>query len=223
MIELRDAIKNVPLFSNISDDLLETIVSFSTMMCYDKDSILFYESEFSNQLIFLVEGLLKVYKVDKFNNEIFLYHIYKNTMISELSNLEEHKIRCFSNTVFVEKSLILAIDFKKFKKYFLGENPFMIIFINELIYKNQQLQCIINRELVFDAISKVAFMLINDLQMFNSLKRNEVAVLLHIQPETLSRVLQKLQRNNIITIDRSLIEVIKYEELKYIYNGGVIG
>jgi CRP/FNR family transcriptional regulator len=221
MLQLRDAIKNITLFQNISDDELEIIVSISTLMRYEKDSILFYESDFSDQLIFLADGLLKVYKIDKFNNEIFLYYVYKNSMISELSNLEENTIHCFSNAEFVEDSAILTINFKKFKEYFLKENPIITNFIKELIYKNQQLQCIINRELVFDAISKVAFMLINDLQMFNSLKRHEVAVLLHIQPETLSRVLQKLHRNGVIEIDKGQIFVDKKDELKKIYNGGI--
>jgi len=221
MLQLRDAIKNITLFQNISDDELEIIVSISTLMRYEKDSILFYESDFSDQLIFLAEGLLKVYKIDKFNNEIFLYYVYKNSMISELSNLEENTIHCFSNAEFVEDSAILTINFKKFKEYFLNQNALMMNFVKELIYKNQQLQCIINRELVFDAISKVAFMLINDLRIFNSLKRHEVAVLLHIQPETLSRVLQKLQRNGVIEIEKGQIFVAKEAELRKIYNGGI--
>jgi CRP/FNR family transcriptional regulator len=221
MLQLRDAIKNISLFQNISDEELEIIVSISTLMRYEKDSILFYESDFSDQLIFLADGLLKVYKIDKFNNEIFLYYVYKNSMISELSNLEENTIHCFSNAEFVEDSAILTINFKKFKEYFLNQNALMMNFVKELIYKNQQLQCIINRELVFDAMSKVAFMLINDLRIFNSLKRHEVAVLLHIQPETLSRVLQKLQRNSVIEIDKGQIFVVKEAELRKIYNGGI--
>jgi CRP/FNR family transcriptional regulator len=221
MLQLRDAIKNISLFQNISDEELEIIISISTLMRYEKDSILFYESDFSDQLIFLAEGLLKVYKIDKFNNEIFLYYVYKNSMISELSNLEENTIHCFSNAEFVEDSAILTINFKKFKEYFLNQNALMMNFVKELIYKNQQLQCIINRELVFDAISKVAFMLINDLRIFNSLKRHEVAVLLHIQPETLSRVLQKLQRNGVIEIEKGQIFVAKEAELRKIYNGGI--
>ncbi|MFZ9659855.1 MAG: Crp/Fnr family transcriptional regulator [Arcobacteraceae bacterium] len=221
MLQIRDAIKNITLFQNITEEALEIIVSISALIRYQKDSILFYESDFSDQLIFLADGLLKVYKIDKFNNEIFLYYVYKNSMISELSNLEENTIHCFSNAEFIEDSAILTINFKKFKEYFLNDNPIIKNFIKELILKNQQLQCIINRELVFDAISKVAFMLINDLQVFNSLKRHEVAVLLHIQPETLSRVLQKLQRNGVIEIDKGRILVSKENELKKIYNGGV--
>jgi len=172
-----------------------------------------------DKLLFLIEGQIKVYKIDKYDNEIFLYYIYPNSMISELSNLNENKIQCFSNAEFVDDSLILSIDYEKFKKMFLYENEFILKFIEELIYKNQQLQCIVNRELVFDATSKVAFMLINDLKMFNQLKRTEVSLLLHIQPETLSRVLKKLSRSEIITIEKGKIIINNEEELRSIYLG----
>lgn len=140
-------------------------------------------------------------------------------MISELSNLNENKINCFSNSEFLRQSTMLSIDFKRFKDEFLFQNELVFKFISELIYKNQQLQCIVNRELVFDATSKVAFMLMNDLEMFNQLKRNEVSLLLHIQPETLSRVLKRLSRNEIILIDKGIIVINKEEELKKIYMG----
>ena len=36
--------------------------------------------------------------------------------------------------------------------------------------KTNQLQSLVNRELVFDATAKVAYMLVSDLKMFNKLK-----------------------------------------------------
>ena len=216
---LQESIQKVNLFSHLNTEDLEILTSMSTLSRYDKNSILHYETETTDKLLFLVEGLIKVFKIDKYDNEIFLYYIYAKSMISELSNLEENKIRCFSNAEFVEESVMLEIDFKKFKEMFLFHNELTLNFIQELIYKNQQLQCIINRELVFDASSKVAFMLCNDLEIFNKLKRHEVSLLLHIQPETLSRVLKKLQRNEIINIDKGIVVIEKYEELKAIYTG----
>jgi CRP/FNR family transcriptional regulator len=62
-------------------------------------------------------------------------------------------------------------------------------------------------------------MLVNDLEIFNQLKRHEVALLLHIQPETLSRVLKKLTRNDIISLDKGNVEIINTDELKSIYLG----
>ncbi|MDD2699077.1 MAG: Crp/Fnr family transcriptional regulator [Arcobacteraceae bacterium] len=216
---LEKIIQTINLFKNTTHDELELLASISSASKYEKDALLYYEAESTDKLLFLVSGLLKVYKIDKYDNEIFLYYIYPNNMISELSNLEENRIRCFSNTVFIEDSIMLSIDFKKFKELFLYKNELTQNFIQELIYKNQQLQCIINRELVFDATSKVAYMLINDLDIFNKLKRNEVSLLLHIQPETLSRVLKKLQRNEVISIDKGIIEIEKYDELKFLYTG----
>jgi len=215
----KDAIKSITLFNHLDDDDIELIASMSHVSKFDADSILYYESESTDKLLFLVDGLLKVFKIDKYDNEIFLYYIYPNSMISELSNLNENKINCFSNSEFLRESTMLSIDFKRFKDEFLFQNELVFKFISELIYKNQQLQCIVNRELVFDATSKVAFMLMNDLEIFNQLKRNEVSLLLHIQPETLSRVLKRLSRNEIILIDKGIILINKEEELKKIYMG----
>lgn len=219
MIKLNEAIKQINLFSHVSDKELQTLCDISYISKFEKDAILYYEADTMDKLLFLIEGQLKVYKIDKFDNEIFLYYVYPNTMISELSNLEDNQVRCFSNAEFTKDSTLLCIDFKKFKDIFLYENHLVLKFIQELIYKNQQLQCIINRELVFDATSKVAFMLINDIEMFNELKRTEVSLLLHIQPETLSRVLKKLVRNGIIEIEKGKIVIHNYEELKSIYMG----
>lgn len=215
----KEVIKSINLFSHLNDDYIDTISSMSHLSSYNSDTILFYESESTDKLLFLVEGLLKIYKIDKYDNEIFLYYVYPNSMISELSSLDDNSINCFSNSEFLRDSKVLAIDFDRFKNEFLLENELILKFVNELIYKNQQLQCIVNRELIFDATSKVAFMLINDLEIFNQLKRNEVSLLLHIQPETLSRVLKRLTRNDIILIDKGKVTVNKEEELKSVYMG----
>jgi len=215
----KEVIKSINLFSHLNDDYIDTISSMSHLSSYNSDTILFYESESTDKLLFLVEGLLKIYKIDKYDNEIFLYYVYPNSMISELSSLDDNSINCFSNSEFLRDSKVLAIDFDRFKNEFLLENELVLKFVNELIYKNQQLQCIVNRELIFDATSKVAFMLINDLEIFNQLKRNEVSLLLHIQPETLSRVLKRLTRNDIILIDKGKVTVNKEDELKSVYTG----
>ena len=219
MLNIKDAIKSLNLFTNLNEEEIEFISSISHTSKYEANSVLMYESESTDKLLFLIEGLIKVYKIDKYDNEIFLYYIYSNSMISELSNLNESKINCFSNTEFLRDSIILSIDFKKFRDEFLTKNELILKFIHELIYKNQQLQCIVNRELVFDETSKVAFMLVNDLEIFNKIKRIEVSLLLHIQPETLSRVLNRLARNNIINIEKGTVEINKLEELKSIYLG----
>ena len=212
-------IRKISFFNNLSDEQINIIASISTVSKQPNKSILYYESDINKNLLFLVEGLIKIYKVDKFNNEIFLYHIYKNSMISELTSTNNKEIYCFSNAAFIEDSIVLSINFEKFQEYFLSKNILTMELLEVLLNKTHQLQCIVNRELVFDATAKVAFMLSQDLEMFNRLKRQEVSFMLHIQPETLSRVLKRLSRNEIIQVDLGTVKITNNEALVSIFRG----
>lgn len=216
---IQDTIKSMDFFEELTDEQLVELADISNVVTYPKNSILFYESDVNNSLMFLVSGLLKVYKVDKFDNEIFLYHVYKNTMISELSSIHEKEIFCFSNAEFTEDSTILSIDYEKFKEKFLEKNILTMKLMEALLTKTQQLQCIVNRELVFDATAKVAFMLNQDLDMFNKLKRQEVSFMLHIQPETLSRVIKRLSRSDIINVEQGKIKILNQDALVSQFRG----
>ncbi|MGM0519822.1 MAG: Crp/Fnr family transcriptional regulator [Campylobacterota bacterium] len=216
---ISDTIKNIPFFSNLNDEQIDIVASISYLISHPKNSILYYESDVTKNLLFLVEGLLKIYKVDKYDNEIFLYHIYKNSMISELTSLKNNEIYCFSNAEFINDSVVLSIDFEKFQELFLSKNILTMDLMEILLAKTHQLQCIVNRELVFDATAKVAFMLNQDLEMFNKLKRQEVSFMLHIQPETLSRVLKRLVRNETIKIDGGKVEITNKEQLVSVFKG----
>lgn len=218
-MNIQETIKKISFFNNLDDKQVELIASISNVSKHSNKSILYYESDISKSLLFLVEGLIKIYKVDKFDNEIFLYHIYKNSMISELSSTTNSDIYCFSNAEFTEDSIILSVNFEKFKELFLSKNILTMELLEILLKKTHQLQCIVNRELVFDATAKVAFMLTQDLAMFNKLKRQEVSFMLHIQPETLSRVLKRLTRNGTISIENGEVIIENKEDLISIFKG----
>ena len=81
----------------------------------------------------------------------------------------------------------------------------------------QQMQCIISRDVVFDGTAKVAHMLIHDLHTFNHIKKHEIAYMLHLQPETLSRILNKLTRNGTIAIEKNAVVILNEKELREIY------
>jgi CRP/FNR family transcriptional regulator len=218
-VTIEETIRRISFFNTLNDEQIELIASISNVSRYPNKSILYYESDISRNLLFLVEGLIKIYKVDKFDNEIFLYHIYKNSMISELTSMSKNDIYCFSNAEFTEDSVVLSVNFEKFQELFLSKNILTMELLEILLKKTHQLQCIVNRELVFDATAKVAFMLNQDLEMFNKLKRQEVSFMLHIQPETLSRVLKRLVRNEAIEIDNGEVTITNKESLISIFKG----
>ncbi len=216
-MSVKNAIKTLDFFTTLTDEQIDLLTNISTVSSYDKDYILCYEKSQIKQLLFLVEGQAKSYKIDKHDNEIFLFYIHKNNILSEVSNINENQLFFFSNISFVENSKILSIDYQSFKNNFLKNNILNMEFANELISRAHKLESLINREFIFDAVAKVAMMIGSDLEMFNKLKRHDISLMLHIQPSTLSRVLNRLKKNNIIDIIQGKVSILDKQNLEIIY------
>ena len=219
MLSIKEKIKFLDFFKNLSQDELDVLYGISKLSSYPSGYTLYYEEEIKENLYFLVEGKAKTYKVDRQDNEIFLNYIFANNLISEISSLDDNEIICLTNTEFMNDSIVLEINYRTFKDYFIKTNILTNQFLHEILLKNRQLYCIIDREVVFDAMAKVAYSLYDDLVMFNSLKRQDVANMLHIQPATLSRILKKLLRQAVIEIEATTISVLQRDELKKIFSG----
>jgi len=216
---MKEAFSSLTFFSNLSDNQIEQLANISLLKNYKSNSLLYYENSSNSKLLFLVDGLAKAYKIDKHNNEIFLYYIYPNHTISEISSLSDTYLTSYSNITFIENSQILLIDYAKFQEMFLKRGVLCLELANEVIRQSKRLQDLVNREFVFDSVAKVAMMLSSDIGMFNRLKRYDVSLMLNIQPSTLSRVLNRLKRKGIIDISHGEIIILNKEDLEAIYKG----
>jgi len=219
MVDMRSAIGHLNFFKDLSEEEIDKLSSISSFKKYHGTSLLHYEKSNIDKLLFLVSGLAKAYKMDKHDNEIFLYYIYKNHTLSEISSLEDNYLTSYSNIVFVEDAEVLSVDYIAFKKEFLDKGLLCLELANEVIRQSKQLQNLVNREFIFDSVTKVAMMLATELDMFNKLKRYDVSLILHIQPSTLSRVLSRLKRQGIIDIDHGKVIIVNGNALNRIYEG----
>jgi CRP/FNR family transcriptional regulator len=212
-------LSRTPLLKSLPITLIEEISRFSKIKKFVKRDILFYENDEVETIYYILDGSIKFYKIDRFDNEIFLYKLSKNCLIFDLSKLcDEYILQCYANAEFTQDSEILCIEAKKFK-VLLKINPLLMKkILKEAFLMIQHMQCIISRDIVFDGTSKVAHMLHNDLAEFNAHKKHEIAYMLHMQPETLSRILKKLIRNNIISIQNNQVNIEDMQKLKDIYN-----
>jgi len=218
-LSIREIISSIDFFSSLNEEQIDLLSSISMIHSYPKNYILHYERENNKNLLFLVDGLAKAYKIDKHQNEIFLYYIHKNTLLSEISNLNTKTLVSFSNIEIIENSNILSINYQKFNEFFLKKNILCLEFTNEIIKHSYKLQNIINKEFIFDSVAKVSMMIATDLDIFNKLKRQDISLILHIQPSTLSRVLNRLKRNKIIDISHGKITITDLVALEDIYKG----
>ena len=76
-MNLKESIRNISIFKNSSEQELEFLEQISTIINYPRNATLYYEAESVSSLQFLIEGQIKVYKGDKYDNEIFLSTLLK--------------------------------------------------------------------------------------------------------------------------------------------------
>jgi len=211
-------VSSLPLFESLEETDIETITSFSSVKHHKRGDVLFYEKDTKDSIYYIIEGSVKFYKVDRFDNEIFLYKLYSSSLILNVSKLvDSFFISCYANAEFLEDSTVLCIQSEPFRKMIYANHRLMTMILQESFKMIQQMQCIISRDVVFDGTAKVAHMLVHELETFNNLKKHEIAYMLHIQPETLSRILNKLTRNGTIEIDKNNVVILNVQELKDIY------
>ena len=217
-VESKDVLALIPLFDSLEPSDIEKLASFCTIRPYQEGDVLFYEKDNKDAIYYIINGSIKFYKVDRFDNEIFLYKLYSNSLIYNVSKLtDEFFVSCYANAEFLENSTVLCIQSRPFREMIYSNHRLMTKILQESFSMIQQMQCIISRDVVFDGTAKVAHMLVNDLENFNKLKKHEIAYMLHIQPETLSRILNKLTRNGTIEVERNTIIILNIQELRDIY------
>jgi len=216
---IKDLLKNINLFKKLSDIELNKLSTICKIEHYEKNSIVFYENENLFNMYYLIKGKVKLYKIDKYNNEVFLNNIYKNSFIHILKNTRKDHFSCnsFFSVATLEASDILLIDVEAFKKEFLHKQSILDNYLEEIYFFMEQFQYIINRDLVFDSKAKVAYMLCNNLKEFNKLKKNEVAYHLHLQPETLSRITKKLEKDGYIKNEQRNVTILNRYALESLY------
>ena len=188
MYDIED-LKKIPFFENLDERELQLLASFSRKRTFSKDEILFYEKEIPTSLIFLVEGILKVYKTDLKNNEVVLSRFKPVSLVAEMVTLEGLPYPASSS--FDSDGVIIEVDFEKFKKEFFHDPVVALNIFKSLSRKIKNLENVISLNIVLDSTARIAKYICENEEAL-SMKHSELAQYLHMTPETLSRMFKKL-------------------------------
>lgn len=208
-------LKQSYFFESLSDEQLRQIGTFSKKVRYSKRGVLFYEKEPTKSLILLIEGSVKIYKIDLKNNEVVLGHFKAPSLIAEMATLEG--IPYPASAVFETDGAVIMIDFERFKEEFLNDPAISFSFIKSLSKKIKRLENLISLNIVLDSTARLAKYIYDHEDALSSLKNYELAHDLHMTPETLSRTLKKLSVLQLLEREPSGYRVANREGLKVLF------
>ena len=196
-------LRNIVLFNDLDDKTIKLIEGFTIHCELQKDNIIFYEGDDSKYLHLLTLGIVKLFKTSSHSKKIVLKYFHPNELIGEVANFEHMPYpataQAFTNVEF------LKIDFEKLKDIIYSNPELSFKIQTSLIKKIKNLEHIIATDLVLDAKERVAKYIHDNPEEFFIKKNIEIAEILNITPETLSRILKSFKKDNLIDLPTKTI------------------
>lgn len=205
-------LNTVYLFKELSDESLKQISDNSIIHNLSSGNIIFYEGDKPEFFTILLEGVVKIYKSDMRQNEVILHYISAVSPIAELVNIKEICYPATAQTLSAAK--ILQIPQSFFLEHILNNPKISKELIKSLTTKIMILENVISNSITLNSTARVAKFINTNAKLFSELKHHQIASILNIKPETLSRSLSKLRQEKIISEGSSQIEILNHKKLK---------
>ena len=206
MFELRD----IPLFAKLSDTQIAELQSSLIIKHYKKDSIVFYEGDESAYLNILLDGEVRLFKTSPQGKQVHIHNFESPEIIALFAAFERIPFPA-SCEFFTDGSLGLLPLAKLYDC--LNKLEFSLAFISSLSKRIKLLSTLLHKETIFSSEAKIADLIYHNPTLFQHFKNNQIASILNITPETLSRILTKLKKENIIVIDEHIVTILNTEAL----------
>lgn len=208
----------ISLFQGLPNRDLELIAAQVSFKSFERGELLFYEGDELPYWYFVVEGSLRSYKLSHDEHEVSICYTEPSMAVSDIRFENGRYItKTFGTVEGRSKGVLIGIKTSSLPLLFTQSPEFTLRCFHSVLKNVENYQRTFFNNMVLDAMGKVAYMLATDLEAFNRMKKQEIAALLNIQPETLSRLLGKLARKEIIKVD-GIVTIVDENALKSLYN-----
>jgi len=213
------SIKDLPLFSGLNDSQLERLQSELHIHQYDKESIVFYEGDESEYLYILLDGSVRLYKTTPKGNQIHMHNFQAPEAIAIFVAFEN--IPFPATCELLTQGHIGLLPLKTFHDC-LNDAKFSISLVKALSKRMKLLANLLHKETIYSTEAKIADILYSNPSIFERLKNNEIAYMLNMTPETLSRILTKFKKEGVIRIEEHVVTILNEDALKYVMETNVM-
>ncbi len=205
MADFERLISNIEQFKRLESREKELITTQGIVKNFAESEILFFEEEQTPYWFFVAEGKLKAYKTDKSDHNISLCSLEEGMAVNDIRVIQNgYEATMFATVESTTPGSLVGIRADSLSLLFAQIPKLQLMCLQSVLYSVERYQRAFFSGMILDGTGKVAFMIANELNRFNSMKKQEIAQMLNIQPETLSRIIGKLARKGIIEIKSEL-------------------
>lgn len=184
----------VSLFSSLGEDELLALEKISQIHNYKEGDTLFVAGEVSTSLMLLMEGVVSIFKHDDKGNEIVMGYFKRYELLAEPATLRHSPLP--SSARFQTDGILIKIDIEAFENLFIMHPAISYAIIQSLLQKIELLQQNIHFNIASSSIDKILHFYKENPRLSLDLKQYEIASVLGMTPETLSRNIRKLMKDN---------------------------
>ena len=211
MKDIKKILRSLDIFNSFDEELLNLLVPLVRVNEYEKGNILFYEGDVPTSFYILTQGQVKLFKVNDKAGEIVLHHFNAPTMIAEMAVIEDMNFPATAE--FLTSASIATIDKGEFYHLLEAKPQLSFAIIKSLNRKIKTLEQTISSNLVYNSTKRVANFILKYPQKFQQIKKVQLAKELNMAPETLSRVITKFKKLQILDSEHHLLDIQKLQTI----------
>lgn len=223
MSTIVDILRKVPLFSGLETGDLETLATIVTKKEYSKKETLFQQGDPGEEFMILTEGSVKVELMNTEGKELTLTILTPFQFLGELALLDD--VPRSATVISMEQSTLLSINKRDFARILESFPRMSIPIMRQLTRRVRVLTDDIASMAFLDSYSRVTRKILNLademgkttpeglVQIDQSLTHQQLANLVGTTRETVTKILNEMKDNGLISIRRHRITILDSDEL----------
>jgi CRP/FNR family transcriptional regulator len=199
------------MFSHLSPAQLQRIEEISLLRHFSAGEIIFYQGDESHYFHFLLAGDVTVSKYNDVD-KIELHRFRAPALVAEMASLKSIPFPATAEAL--SECDILKISRDPFIELIQHDGGLALSLIGSLLQKINSLQRLTDQLSAPDAMAKIVRLMFDSPEIFKHSKGIEIAKMAGTTPETFSRLMTKLKREQLIVYKpRHEFDIINISEL----------
>ncbi len=224
--EVKDTLRLVPLFSDLSDKVLAHLTNVCQEKTYDKDQHILHQEQTGDNFFIIESGSVKVTRLAEDGREAVLAFLREGDFFGELAILDGETRS--ANVITLSECKIQTINRQEFLDLLEHHPKVATALLMELALRLRKTDMHLEYLTLSDAEGKIASILIElaeengtykmgDVTLGHMPMQQDIANMAGTTRETVSRMMKKLEEKNWLSRDGQKVVIRKYSKFKEIY------